>query len=164
MLFDGNKQLLAQSDPVYPGTFELKKKADHTLRVAIRHDSASLLDRLKAVPLVLERQLDSPLPVPVYASNADAMTGGKTVEVSALLPGAVAAVFLGPLPDDKLPKDAVAGKSLVGTLSLGLSGSNGSAAPGKLPIRLSCAPAKEGDANNNGGGDSKVRPAALNFA
>lgn len=152
MLFDANKQLLCQSDPVYPSLLELKKKADYSVRVAIRHDNTALLDKLRGVPLGLERQLDAPVAVPVYGSNAAALTGGKTLDASALLPGDVAAVFLGPPPEDKLPKDAVAGKTLVGSINLGLSASGG-AAPGKLPVWLPCAPAKEAAGGGNGGGD-----------
>jgi tripeptidyl-peptidase-2 len=59
---------------------------------------------------VLERRLDPPLPLPVYASAADALGGNGAPAGEAFLnAGERAALFVGPLPDDKLPKDATPG-------------------------------------------------------
>lgn len=49
--------------------------------------------------------------------------------------GASAALFMGPVPEDKLPKDATAGRSLAGTLQLGLQqGSTKEHAPASVPV------------------------------
>lgn len=56
--------------------------------------------------------------VPVYTSMQAAVTGGSTAGELTLNQGDRAALFLGPVPDDKLPADAP-GKVLQGELSLG---------------------------------------------
>ena len=52
------------------------------------------------------------------------------------------ALFVGPVPVDKLPKDATAGRSLAGTLQLGLQQGSKQHAPGNFPLtyRLGVAP------------------------
>ena len=134
---------------------QVAKKDDYTIRVVLRHDKAAELEKLRALPLVLSRKLDSPLAVPVYDSNAASITAGKAFKSPApILEGAATALFLGPLPDDKMPKDAAPGSSLVGSLSLGLCTSNGSAAPHSVPLQLCCPPAKPSNDNNGSGADT----------
>lgn len=43
--------------------------------------------------------------------------------------------FLGPVPEDKLPKDATAGRVLVGTFTLGLLSTKGDACPAGVQVR-----------------------------
>ena len=94
---------------IYPEAVQLKK-GDYTIRVILRHDDAALLERLKGMPLVVERKLEAPLAVPVYASNSDALRGANAVGRERwLAAGERAAYFLGPVPEDKLPKDATPG-------------------------------------------------------
>jgi len=50
MLFDANKKLLATGD-IYPAAVQLPK-GEYTLRLLLRHDSAPLLDKFRALPLV----------------------------------------------------------------------------------------------------------------
>ena len=50
MLFDANKKLLATGD-IYPAAVQLAK-GEYTLRLLLRHDSAPLLDKFRALPLV----------------------------------------------------------------------------------------------------------------
>jgi hypothetical protein len=55
---------------------------------------------------VLSRKLDSPVSVPVYSSHAAALTGGSAAGECFLASGDRAMLWLGPVPEDKLPKDA----------------------------------------------------------
>ena len=50
MLFDANKKLLGTGD-IYPSAVQLSK-GEYTLRLLLRHDSATLLDKFRALPLV----------------------------------------------------------------------------------------------------------------
>ncbi len=50
MVFDAHKRLLGVTD-VYPAPLEVKK-GDLVLRARLRHDDASLLHRLRHLPLV----------------------------------------------------------------------------------------------------------------
>ncbi len=84
MLHDTNKRLIKVSD-IYPDYTDLKK-GDYTIRLQLRHDDAALLDKMKEVPVVVERKLKDAVTVPVYA-NRDAVKGGKAVKERALHPG-----------------------------------------------------------------------------
>ena len=56
--------------------------------------------------------------------------------------GERAALFVGPVPEDKLPKDATFGRTLTGTLALGKAdgGAKGGDAPGNIQLSYWCAP------------------------
>ena len=63
------------------------KKGEYTIRVFLRHDSASLLGQMKGLPLVVERQLGEPVTVPVYGSNRDAVRKTNPCKERVLHPG-----------------------------------------------------------------------------
>ena len=52
--------------------------------------------------------------------------------------GERAALFIGPVPEDKLPKDATPGRTLVGTLSLSKRDGSSEDAPGKVALSYRC--------------------------
>lgn len=54
--------------------------------------------------------------------------------------GQRAALFLGPVPEDKLPKDATPGRILVGTLALSKKDNGNGEAPGKVSLSYRCFP------------------------
>ena len=53
---------------------------------------------------------------------------------------------MGPVPEDKLPKDATFGRTLTGTLALAKAdgGAKGGYAPGKIQLSYRCAPPTAG--------------------
>lgn len=105
---------------------------------------------------MLERSLDSPVPVPVYGTAQEALRGGKALEAQrALLPGDLAKVFLGPVPEDKLPGDAREGRVLVGRVTYGTNAGNG--CPASYPLTFLVPPAKPKKGGN--GGDKGVEEA-----
>jgi hypothetical protein len=53
--------------------------------------------------------------------------------------GERAAIYVGPVPEDKLPKDATPGRILTGTLALAKKADGNGEAPGKVPLRYMCA-------------------------
>ena len=85
MLHDSNKRLIKVSD-IYPDYADLKK-GDYVIRLQLRHDDAVLLDKMKDLPVVVERKLKEAVSVPVYATNRDAVKGSKPVKERALHPG-----------------------------------------------------------------------------
>ena len=93
MLHDTNKRLIKVSD-IYPDYTDLKK-GDYTIRLQLRHDDAVLLDKMKDTPVVVERKLKDPITVPVYATNREAVKGGKAVKERALHPGMTATITIG---------------------------------------------------------------------
>lgn len=62
-----------------------------------------------AVQQVVKRKLDTPLVLPVYGSMREAVAAGNSAGEVMLRGGEAMALFLGSLPDDKLPKDATQG-------------------------------------------------------
>ena len=46
---------------------------------------------------------------------------------------------MGPVPEDKLPKDATPGRMLTGTLALAKKAGGNGEAPGRVPLRYMCA-------------------------
>lgn len=54
--------------------------------------------------------------------------------LAAVFAGQRTALFLGPVPEDKLPKDATASRILVGTLALSKKESGNGEAPGKVSL------------------------------
>lgn len=116
---DGNKRVAGWGD-LYPESLKLKA-GSYTIRVALKHTDAATLDRLRHVPLLVEVKIDNAITVPVYATRAAAVLGtGSTLSKDLLLAhGESKALFLAAPPDDKLPKDATAGRILTGKISLG---------------------------------------------
>ncbi|MEW5301337.1 MAG: hypothetical protein WDW36_004201 [Sanguina aurantia] len=158
MLHDSNKRLLSTGD-AYPEYVSLKK-GEHTIRAMLRHDSPDFLDKLKGLPMVVKRRLDTPLALPVYGSMREAVAAGNAAGEVLLRGGEAMALFLGSLPDDKLPKDATQGRMLTGTLSLGQLRRGGSgAAPARLPLSYLVQPPPE-KAANGGSGAAAVDPSA----
>ena len=87
MLHDANKRLIKVSD-IYPEYADLKK-GDYTIRLQLRHDDAVLLGKMKDLPVVVESKLKDGIVVPVYATNRDAVKGGKAVKERALHAGEI---------------------------------------------------------------------------
>lgn len=163
LVHDGaTKQLLSTQD-AGPEAVSLRK-GEVLLRLALRHDSQELLDKMRNMPLVLKRKLDG-VTLPVYGSRRDAVLaaggGGATAGEVLLRAGDVAPLWLGPLPDDKLPKDATAGRLLTGHLSLGQLKRGGGAAPHKLDVSYLVPPAANASTAggaNGGAGAAKDEP------
>lgn len=85
MLHDANKRLIKVSD-IYPEFADLKK-GDYTIRLQLRHDDAALLDKMKDLPVMIERKLKEAVVVPVYASVRDALKAAKPVKERSLHAG-----------------------------------------------------------------------------
>ncbi|KAG2491863.1 hypothetical protein HYH03_009817 [Edaphochlamys debaryana] len=158
LVHDGaTKQLMGTQD-ASPEAVSLKK-GDLLLRLALRSDSQELLDKMRNMPLVLKRNLDgSGVSVPVYGTRREAIMAagglGSPAGEMLLRAGDEAPLWLGPVPEDKLPKDATAGRLLTGTLSLGQLRRGGGAAPAKHAISYLVPPAAT-PAASAGGGNGK---------
>ncbi|KAG2453913.1 hypothetical protein HYH02_002116 [Chlamydomonas schloesseri] len=163
LVSDGATRQLLSTQDAGPEPVTLKKGSEVVLRLALRHDSQEVLDKMRALPLVLKRVLDgSGVAVPVYASRRDAIlaaggAGGAPAGDMLLRAGDVAPLWLGPLSEDRLPKDATPGRLLTGTLTLGQLKRGGGAAPHKFRISYLVPPAPaasaaSGGGNGNGGG------------
>ncbi|RMZ56485.1 hypothetical protein APUTEX25_001332, partial [Auxenochlorella protothecoides] len=154
---DANKKVLGWGD-IYPEGIKLGA-GTFAIRVALRHTDADLLQKFKDLPLVAERKLDPSICVPVYTSQAACVTGGAAAKELSLVHGSSVALFLGNPAEDKLPKDATAGRILSGSVSLGtLASSPGKESPDTLALSFVVPPPKsdvdkgKGNAPENGNG------------
>ncbi|KAG7670442.1 hypothetical protein Ndes2437A_g04966 [Nannochloris sp. 'desiccata'] len=137
---DENKQLLGVGD-IYPDAITLKK-GEYTVQLVLRHEDPGVLEKLRTLPMLIERKLETAIQVPVYTTNGNAVLGKDAVSKERpLCAGEAVALFLGPVPDDKMPKDATSGRSLVGSFSLGQT-SAGKDAPGALSMTYLVPPKK----------------------
>jgi tripeptidyl-peptidase-2 len=191
LAFDGNKKLLAVSD-VYPNRMKLPKgKATFRLRLRSRDPQVlkALSDAALSLTRSLEPSVAVPVfdsheaALRGFVNSASSggngggkkSGGGNDAEDAAapsaassearertLRPGERAALFVGPLPDSKVPKDATPGSVLVGKLSLGRKAARdgGGDAPGSvLPLSIVVPPkakkgGNNGDVDKNGDADA----------
>jgi len=177
-VFDSNKALLGVCD-IYPSPIDVPA-GDITLRLFLRHENTSLLKKFQHLPLEVKKKIEG-IVVPVHGSNSDSVNGKKLGKEIMLAAGERVAIFVGPAPIDKLPKDATAGRVLEGAIALSKStgseeGASRGSGPGNaydangntpatIPLRWLIAPKKEkhvGDNGDNGDGaeeEPKLSPA-----
>ncbi|XP_006813380.1 tripeptidyl-peptidase 2-like, partial [Saccoglossus kowalevskii] len=121
LMFDNNKQYIGAGD-AYPNQYSLKlDKGDYTIRMQIRHEKKEALDKLKDLLLLIEQKLSSTISLDVYTTMNGALTGKHKFGTQKLCPGAMTACFIPPLSEDKLPKGALLGQYLTGTISFSKS-------------------------------------------
>ncbi|CAL8469996.1 g9538 [Coccomyxa elongata] len=148
-LTDTNKRLIKVSD-IYPEDVQLGK-GEYIIRAQLRHDDTGLLEKLRGLAAVVERKLGDSVTVPIYGSQVASLKAvNETFKEQTLHKGQRAALFLGPVPEDKLPKDASPGRILVGTLALAKKENGKGEAPGKVSLSYSVPPKKENGAGKDG--------------
>ncbi|MBI1313495.1 S8 family serine peptidase [bacterium] len=114
-IFEAGGRRIA-TDDIWPAAVQLDN-GSYTLKLWIRHDDRSKLDALKSMPLALEHSLDSPITLPVYATRVDAVNGGPKFGSATLRPDEHLRLWVGNVT--KAPAGALAGDTLLGTISYG---------------------------------------------
>lgn len=117
MLYNSCKQLMAVGD-AYPSKYSVKlEKGDYTLRLNIRHENKSLLEKLQELPATIQQRLQQPITVDVYCSQAQALTNCKKFNSCALSSGDLLPVYFAAVPSDKISRTNITvGQSLTGTV------------------------------------------------
>ncbi|XP_014208208.1 tripeptidyl-peptidase 2 isoform X2 [Copidosoma floridanum] len=119
MIYNCNKQLICCGD-AYPHKYTLSKieKGDYTLKLQVRHEKKELLDRLTEMPVLLTQKMSSQVSLDIYASQAQAIIGGKKI-VSATIPaGHTLPIYIAPLSNEsKISKGATLGSYLQGSIT-----------------------------------------------
>ena len=108
-VFDANKKLLLVCD-VYPASVSVKK-GDYTIVAVIRHDNTEVLKQFEHLPLIVEKQLEKTISVPIYRTHLESARGGKKGKSMDLYKGQMITLVAGPLTES-LPKDCAPGKSV----------------------------------------------------
>ncbi|XP_015431328.1 PREDICTED: tripeptidyl-peptidase 2 [Dufourea novaeangliae] len=119
MVYDCNKQLVCCGD-AYPSKYTIQKleKGDYTLKMHVRHEKKDLLDRLVDMPLLLSQKLSNPITLDVYASQSQAIIGGKKMVAASIPPGHILPLYVAPMSNEsKISKGATLGSYLQGTLT-----------------------------------------------
>ena len=78
MVYDSNKRLLSVGD-IYPAEATLSR-GDYTIKLLLRHDNPSLLEKLSDMTMVVERKLKDPISVSIYPNHAEAVTEDNAIK------------------------------------------------------------------------------------
>ncbi|XP_047041044.1 tripeptidyl-peptidase 2 [Helicoverpa zea] len=118
MLYNSNKQLMMTGD-AYPSKYTIKlEKGDYTLRLNIRHENKSLLEKLQDLPAIIQQRLQQPITLDVYCSPSLAITGGKKFTSGPLPSGHILPVYFTPVPADKISRSNLSiGQTLSGSVT-----------------------------------------------
>ncbi|VDM98208.1 unnamed protein product [Thelazia callipaeda] len=119
MVFSGTKQYIGSSGS-FPDRYLLKlEKGDYRIRVQIRHENASFLEKYRDAVLILQLKLPSAITFDLFSNYKSAVQGeGKKFGIRKMKPGEMTTVYVGSLPEEKLPKIGWPGCYLLGSLSL----------------------------------------------
>lgn len=63
----------------------------------VRHEKKELLDRLTEMPILLSQKLSSQISLDVYASQSQAIIGGKKMVAASIPPGHILPLYIAPL-------------------------------------------------------------------
>eukprot|EP01025_Chloroclados_australasicus_P012076 TRINITY_DN154_c0_g3_i1.p1 TRINITY_DN154_c0_g3~~TRINITY_DN154_c0_g3_i1.p1 ORF type:complete len:1355 (+),score=115.99 TRINITY_DN154_c0_g3_i1:491-4066(+) len=156
MIFDSNEALVGQGE-VYPESHQLQK-GDYTLKLMVRHDNVDLLEKFKMTNIILHKSLEKEITVPVYQTylNAVQNSGSGNFKDKTLRKGDRMKLFIGPVSEEGLPKDAKPKILMAGTLNLGKCSTTvgGGASPCKTDVYWTVPPIKESK-NDKGNGSNK---------
>ena len=115
MIFDQKKKLIAAGD-AWPKKCKVNK-GKYTLRLQIRSEKTSVLDKFTNLPLLLLRHLKSSIPLSFRSTKSDAAIGDKDIGTKTLNVGSTMSFCIREPEKDSLPKGLKDGDCLVGSVT-----------------------------------------------
>jgi len=114
-VYDAGKRYMGCTD-AWPEALKLKK-GSYTARLQVRHDSVPMLEKLKDIPLSLDRPLAKEIAVKAYPDFNGAVAASGDFGARKLQGGMHRAIFFALAVDEKLPDHIKPGDLLLGTVS-----------------------------------------------
>lgn len=66
----------------------------------IRHEKRDLLEKLTDMPLLLSQKLITPINLDIYASQSQAIIGGKKMVAASIPPGHILPLYIAPMSNE----------------------------------------------------------------
>jgi tripeptidyl-peptidase-2 len=129
-VFDGEKKYLGVVD-AYPSSVTAPK-GTILIRLQIRHDDPTKLEKLKDMVIWIERSIEKEISLSIYPTKEALMTSGGTLKRCVLRKGSGASVYIAEPPPSKIPSGCKAGDIIQGSVSFG-SGDASLPGDGKRP-------------------------------
>jgi tripeptidyl-peptidase-2 len=130
LIFDGEKKYLGVAD--YAPSPVTAPKGNVTIRMQIRHDEPSKLEKLKDMAIWIQRNLEKDISLSTHATRESLTTGNASFRKRVLKKGMCVSVFFAEPPVSKLPSNYKSGDILTGTVNFA-SGDSSLPGDGKRP-------------------------------
>jgi len=115
LIFDGEKRYLGCADSWPDGV--KAPKGDVVVRLQVRYDNPEMLEKLRDLPLWIERKLGKDVSLSVYPSHEAAVSGKESFRKRHVRRGACSSVFVAEPSASDLPKGCKCGDVLMGTVT-----------------------------------------------
>jgi tripeptidyl-peptidase-2 len=135
LIFDGEKKYLGMSD-AHPSTIQASK-GTVVIRLQIRHDDPTKLEKLQDLVIWIERSLSKDIVLTAYGRRDEMMLGKNPLKKRTLRKGTSASVFFAEPVHSKLPTGCGVGHRLIGVATLGSGDANlpgDNKRPGGFPV------------------------------
>ena len=117
LAYDGDKKYLGFCDAFAKSI--TAPKGTVVLKMQVRHDDPSMLDKLKDMTLWIERKMDKEISLTAFSTREDLLVGGKrSMKKRTLRKGSMASVFFAEPSSSKLPSSCKPGDILTGSYTL----------------------------------------------
>jgi tripeptidyl-peptidase II len=115
LVYDGEKKYIGMSD-AYPSNVQVGKGIV-VIRLQIRHNDPSQLEKLKNLCIWIERKLSKEITLSVYATKENMLLGTPEFAQHTMLKGTSTSVFFSEPDSSKLPTNCTAGCRFLGIAS-----------------------------------------------
>lgn len=117
----------------WPDKITIKAKGKYLLRLQLRHEKAEALEALNDLPMVLERSLKTSIPISFFKSQSDAIDGKNKMNTRGIFCGSSISMHMREPDLNQLPKGAVSGDILMGSVFFMKKTDNSSLGAGQKP-------------------------------